>query len=314
MASATGWPSRSPSCWQAIGDIPAGLKRRGMIHILLPVHNRASLTCAFVESLRQQTFSEFHLVLVDDGCTDGTAERVRALLPDGRLTVLTGTGTWWWAGSLERAYRHLSSLNPSHGDLVLITNDDVTIQPDFLQQAVAAHERAGGGLVLAQLWLTDREMAVESGVAADLHRLEFPIARKPGDINCLSTRGLVLNWGTMKAIGGFHPRLLPHYLSDYEYTLRAHRKGLPCITDPAFHLSAHPETTGYHEIDPALPVLPYLCRLFSTKSAQNPLHWSAFVALTCPPLRAVKHMARIWLSVLRITLGLARRQFFTAHG
>jgi GT2 family glycosyltransferase len=341
-----------------------------MIHILLPVHNRVALTCGFVESLRGQTLSDFHLVLVDDGCTDGTAKRVRALLPQDRLTVLTGTGAWWWAGSLDQAYRHLLSARPPDEDLVLIVNDDVTIKPDFLEMAAAAYRRAegnaveissplpagegwvraeapdasmrssqaqgaqaltptplprgeglnstllraGGGLVLAQHWLPERAVADESGVAADLENLQFPIAREPRQINCLSTRGLVLSWGTMKAIGGFHPRLLPHYLSDFEYTLRAYRKGYSLTTDPAFHLTVNPETTGYHGIDPSMPVFSYLRRLFSTKSAQNPLHWTAFVVLTCPPLKALNHAARIWLSVLRTAMGLARRQYFNAHG
>ena len=48
------------------------------IYILLPVHNRREVTRGFVECLAAQTFSDYHLVLIDDGSTDGTAEMVQA--------------------------------------------------------------------------------------------------------------------------------------------------------------------------------------------------------------------------------------------
>ncbi|MEO8935379.1 MAG: glycosyltransferase, partial [Burkholderiaceae bacterium] len=69
------------------------------IYILLPVHSRRALTERFIRCLQAQTYTDFHVVLIDDGSTDGTAEMVAALLP-GRLTILTGTGDWWWGGSL----------------------------------------------------------------------------------------------------------------------------------------------------------------------------------------------------------------------
>src|SRR5207237_231210 len=44
------------------------------IHVLLPVHNRKVTTEKFVRCLKAQAGADWHLVLIDDGSADGTAE------------------------------------------------------------------------------------------------------------------------------------------------------------------------------------------------------------------------------------------------
>ncbi len=65
------------------------------ISVVMPVHNEVSFIRAAVQSILQQTYSEFELVIVDDASTDGTAEfvdkigdpRVRTIHP-GRVGFL----------------------------------------------------------------------------------------------------------------------------------------------------------------------------------------------------------------------------------
>ncbi|WP_223209857.1 glycosyltransferase [Picosynechococcus sp. NKBG042902] len=79
------------------------------LYILLPVHNRYSITQHFIRHLQRQTFQDYHLVLLDDGSTDGTATMVEASIPN--LTIIQGTGDWWWAGSLHQGYLWLKNKN-----------------------------------------------------------------------------------------------------------------------------------------------------------------------------------------------------------
>jgi hypothetical protein len=53
-----------------------------------------------------------------------------------RLTVLKGTGEWWWTGSLQQGCNWLKERNVSPSDMVLIINDDTEFGPDFLNTAV----------------------------------------------------------------------------------------------------------------------------------------------------------------------------------
>ena len=53
---------------------------------------------------------------------------------------------------------------------------------------------------------------------------------KPNEIgNCASTRGLFVKERFFR-IGGFHPIVLPHYGSGYEYSIRGSKKEYPVIS------------------------------------------------------------------------------------
>ena len=45
-----------------------------MIHVITAVHNRYSITEKFADRLLAQTYKDIHLILVDDGSTDSTAD------------------------------------------------------------------------------------------------------------------------------------------------------------------------------------------------------------------------------------------------
>ena len=107
-----------------------------MIHILLPVHNRADITAEFVSALLRQSEADYRLVLIDDGCRDDTVARVARALPAGRLKLLQGDGNLWWAGALQLGYEALCAEPVADGDAVLIINDDVSFEPDFLANAL----------------------------------------------------------------------------------------------------------------------------------------------------------------------------------
>ncbi len=278
------------------------------VHVLLPVHNRCALTRQFIEDLRLQTFPAVSLLVIDDGSSDGTKDMVLELWP--QATVLRGDGGLWWAGSLQRGYEHLLRIGAPDTDTVVIANDDTRFQADFIARGVRLLSDQPGALLCAQLEDERLGQVRETGVHADLLRFRFRIADVPSEINCLPTRGLFLRWGDMRRIGGFRPRLLPHYFSDYEYTLRAHRLGYRCLTDPAVALRANAQTTGFHDLDRLVGV-EFVRRLFSIKTPLNPLHRSAFVLLAAPVLAKLPALINVWArALLRIVWqGVAHRPF-----
>jgi GT2 family glycosyltransferase len=265
------------------------------LYILLPVHNRKEITRGFAECLKRQTFRDFHLLLIDDGSTDGTAEMVKEYIPDA--AVLRGQGDWWWAGSLQQGLEWLKRNVSDRDALILFINDDVRFLPDYLARAMQVMADARGVLMLSRYASPDGKIR-ESGISADLKRLRFEEAHSADQINCLSTRGLFAHWGDIQAIGDFHPRLLPHYLSDYEYTMRACRKGFKCETSAELLIAPIETTTGYHSIA-ASSLGEYLNKYFSRKAPGNPVYWSSFVLLACSPLWKVLNLARVWAGAAR---------------
>lgn len=247
------------------------------IYVLLPVHNRRDITRNFIECLKIQTFQNYHLVLIDDGSKDGTEKIVCSLVLN--LTVLKGNGNWWWAGSLQQGYEWLKSQGLPLNDVVLIINDDTIFEVDFMENAMHLLRKYSKILLLAQCYNQKTRELIDAGVHVDWRRLAFEHAATPEEINCLSTRGLFLRVSDFFDIGGFYPKLLPHYLSDYEFTIRAQRKGMKLMTNHSLRLWLNEDTTGYRQFKNG-SFIDFLKKYFSKKSALNPLVLTIFYSFS----------------------------------
>ena len=49
-----------------------------MVSVIIPTHDRLALLMEAIESVRAQSYAPIELIVVDDGSTDGTWERLRA--------------------------------------------------------------------------------------------------------------------------------------------------------------------------------------------------------------------------------------------
>lgn len=263
-----------------------------MIYIILPVHNRREITEQFVKHLMVQTYGDFHLVLVDDGSSDGTGEMVLSYLPD--TSVIRGRGDWWWAGGLQRGFEWMKSHGIPGTDIVLLINDDVSFGADFLQNAVNCLGQNPTALLLAQSWKEEEGLIADRGVSVNWKKFTFTPASEDSEVNCFSTRGLFMSADTFIKTGGFRPTLLPHYLSDYEFTIRAGRKGFIFKTDDRVRLTVNDQTTGYHSGIKAQSMSAFLRKLFSKRAAMNPVYFTNFVLITCPLPYIPLNILRIW--------------------
>lgn len=260
-----------------------------MIYIILPVHNRKNTTEKFIKSLLSQTVKDFKLILVDDGSTDGTTDMVLSYLPE--TVVIKGDGNLWWAGALQKGIDWLLK-NADDNDICLIINDDTIFDEGFLKQGIEILSSTRKTLLLAQCYSQQTKVLNDRGVHVDWRKLSFEQAKSKEEINCLSTRGLFLRISDLKDIGGFYPRALPHYLSDYEFTIRAFRKGYTLITDDTLKLYFDEETTGLHVIS-AENFSDYLRKYFSNRYSSNPIHWIVFLWLSCPHPWKIYHIIKV---------------------
>lgn len=62
------------------------------VSVIIPTYNRWPMIGEAVESVLAQSFQDFELIVVDDGSSDGTAERIRALGGDIRIIVRSRCG------------------------------------------------------------------------------------------------------------------------------------------------------------------------------------------------------------------------------
>lgn len=202
----------------------------------MPVFNRLGMTQSMLSCLREQVLDEpLVKVIVDDGSSDGTADYLAA---QDDLTVLRGDGELWWGGGIDLGLRHVFGLAAA-GDWVAFVNNDTRLEPDFLRLLLEAAGRAAPAAVGSVIRDVDAPHALLSvGPRIDAWRLlvgdKFDDKGAGADVagqgdirpvDALSGRGVLFPVEALRAAGGMRPARLPHYLADYELSLRVRSAG-----------------------------------------------------------------------------------------
>ncbi len=123
---------------------------------VVPARNEAAVVGHALRSLAAQEYDgPFHIVLVDDASTDGTAEAARAAVdhPD-RLTVVRAAPLApGWSGKLWAVAEGVRHAQRFHPEYLLLTDADIVHPPDNLRQLAA---RASTGFEVVSYMATLR--------------------------------------------------------------------------------------------------------------------------------------------------------------
>ena len=99
------------------------------VTVLLPAYNHAEFIHLAVDSILNQTYNNLELIMLDDGSTDGLAERVKKYQQDYRFKFYHQPNQ-----KLPMALSHLHEL--ATGDYVTWTSADNIMEPDMIETLV----------------------------------------------------------------------------------------------------------------------------------------------------------------------------------
>src|SRR5690554_6195096 len=95
--------------------------------IVIPTYNRAEIIGETIQSVINQSFSDFELLIVDDGGTDET-DKVVATFPDKRIT-------YFKKENAERGAARNFGANKSKGKYLNFLDSDDLLYPNHLETA-----------------------------------------------------------------------------------------------------------------------------------------------------------------------------------
>ncbi|WP_299414882.1 glycosyltransferase family 2 protein [Acaryochloris sp. IP29b_bin.148] len=192
------------------------------VYILIPVHNRRETTLECLKHLRQTGVSKkYHVVVIDDASTDGTAEIIAELYPD--TLIVPGDGNLWWTGAIALGMQYAAERKATH---FIWLNDDCVPVGDTLFRIVDYMYCHPNTIVAPTCYVETPEGRLVKQDNAFIGRRGF--AASPGEI--LAAEGLS-GWcvgipaAVYQKIGVPDAKKFPHYSGDDTYIYRATRAG-----------------------------------------------------------------------------------------
>ena len=117
-------------------------EKRPAVSVIVPVYKVEDCLPACAESLLGQTFTDFELILVDDGSPDGCGALCDSYAArDSRVKVIHRQN-----GGLSAARN--SGLDAARGEAIAFVDADDAVAPDYLEKLRAALEKAGADMAV----------------------------------------------------------------------------------------------------------------------------------------------------------------------
>jgi len=117
-------------------SISETVNHRPLISVVIPTFNRMRQVQAALRSVLAQTYSEFEVIVVDDGSTDGTGQAIRAL-----INQEGGSGKqirYFFQPNRGQSTARNAGIEKARGELIAFLDSDDTWLPEKLDWQIRA--------------------------------------------------------------------------------------------------------------------------------------------------------------------------------
>jgi GT2 family glycosyltransferase len=205
------------------------VKNKPLVYVVVPVYNGKKHTDKFLNTFKKQNYSNFKVVIIDDGSNDGTAQMINK--NHSSTILITGNGDLWWSGAtnlgIERAIK-------DGADYVLTINNDVTVSNGYIKKLLKAAQNNPNSLVGSIIvYDSDHKKVWYAGAYFDKKRGEMQHVN--GDITDFDDKYYKTDWmagmgvlvpiDVYKKVGFYDEVNFPQYFGDADFSVRALRYG-----------------------------------------------------------------------------------------
>lgn len=209
------------------------------VSIVVPTYNRADMLVECLESIFIQTFTDFEVIVVDDGSTDNTEDIIRPYLNRIRYIKQENRGN---AGARN------SGIELANGEIVAFNDSDDLWLPDKLERQVKYLDEhpdidmvCGNGIFFGNRKLEGKKV-ISDKRAIPLER-EGVTLRSIFMKSTLRTPTMVARRKVIETVGGFDPEF--KVCVDLDFAFRVLMKfKVAFMNEPLFKLRKHDGHVG----------------------------------------------------------------------
>lgn len=276
--------------------------------VILACHNRRDKTLACLHSLARQRLRPqvtMHVLMVDDGSTDGTAAAVAVEFPE--VEILHGNGLLYWNGAMRLGLA--SAMQAMHGYYVLL-NDDTILNSDALEILLSAYDLLCERSYVRSIVVgTIRDPATGNvsyggsrcGPWWIPHKLTRIIpAAAPVSCDTFNCNCVLIPHSVVEQVGNLD-ETFTHAMGDFDYGFRATRLECKLWVAPGFVGECEPNAGQTLWSDNALSVRERWKRLTGPKGLP-PREWLVYTRRHSGPLWPLFWLnpyLKFWLRALR---------------
>lgn len=216
------------------------------VEIVTPVHNRRDITLQCLKSLARINTKglDVHIIIVDDGSTDGTNEAIAENYPE--VEIVKGDGNLWFTAGTNRGLEAALKHDP---DYILTINDDAVFDENFLQLMIQTAEKNPRSIVGALLLLWDTPHRIfqvspkwdlwAGGFRHWIKQTVWTVPKKPWEVELIVGNCVLFPAKAVKECGLMNEKSFPHF-GDAEYTPRMRRRGWRLLIEPRARVFCQP--------------------------------------------------------------------------
>ena len=219
------------------------------LEIITPVHNRKNFTLQCLRSLQNadQSGLDVHIIVVDDGSTDGTSEAIRLQFPF--VEIIKGDGNLWYTAGTNRGIQAALIRKP---DYILAINNDQVFHAQALQRLILCARQNRKAIIGALLLDWNRpEYVMATGARWDTlyggwrhpqSLTAWNVPRDAWEVEIIVGNCVLYPIEVIEQEGLMNEVALPMY-GDAEYTPRLRRAGWKLLIESRAYVWCQPNTS-----------------------------------------------------------------------
>ena len=196
------------------------------VSVIVPARNAEATLGQTLASIAAQTYTDWEVVVVDDGSTDATADIARSFA--GALVLLSHSESMGPSAARNTAARRAG------GELLAMLDADDEWRPGYLAHVVGRYDDACARGRRVGLVTCDAELVAEDGPVGQTHQARVGV-KLPVTLDQLLRRNVLTPMALCPrdvffAAGGYDERLA--FGEEYDLWIRIAEMGYEIVTDP----------------------------------------------------------------------------------